>query len=99
PDVNWSRFPTRRSSDLRSFVIKEIEDEHGYLDALGIKRTEEVKRDARVGKANANREATIAEAIAAQLAEKANADAEAQVATFHRDRKSTRLNSSHDQIS
>src|SRR5881296_894276 len=72
--------------EIRSFVIKEIEDEHGYLDALGIKRTEEVKRDARVGKANANREATIAEAIAAQQAEKANADAEAQVATFHRDR-------------
>src|SRR5207249_741256 len=33
--------------EIRSFVIKEIEDEHGYLDALGIKRTEEVKRDAR----------------------------------------------------
>jgi flotillin len=72
--------------EIRSFVIKEIEDEHGYLDALGIKRTEEVKRDARIGKANANREATIAEAIAAQQAEKANADAEAQVAQFHRDR-------------
>src|SRR2546426_834904 len=72
--------------EIRSFVIKEIEDEHGYLDALGIKRTEEVKRDARVGKANANREATIAEAIAAQQAEKANADAEAQVAQYHRDR-------------
>ncbi|NOQ53571.1 MAG: hypothetical protein GQ558_03075, partial [Thermoplasmata archaeon] len=63
--------------DIRSFVIKEIEDEHGYLDALGIKRTEEVKRDARIGKAIANREATIQEAIAAQEAEKANAEAEA----------------------
>jgi len=72
--------------EIRSFVIKEIEDEHGYLDALGIKRTEEVKRDGRIGKANANREATIAEAIAAQQAEKANADAEAQVAQYHRDR-------------
>src|SRR3989449_4228507 len=71
---------------IRSFVVQEIEDEHGDLDALGVKRTEEVKRDARVGKANANREATIAEAIAAQQAEKANADAEAQVAQFHRDR-------------
>jgi len=72
--------------EIRSFVIKEIEDEHGYLDALGVKRTEEVKRDARIGKANANREATIAEAIAAQQGEKANADAEAQVAQYHRDR-------------
>ncbi len=72
--------------EIRSFVIKEIEDAQGYLTALGVKRTEEVKRDARVGKANANREATIAEATAAQEAEKANAQAEANVAQFHRDR-------------
>jgi flotillin len=78
--------------EIRSFVIKEIEDAHGYLDALGIKRTEEVKRDARIGKANANREATIAEARAAQEAEKANAEAEAQVAIYHRDRDITRQN-------
>jgi len=75
--------------EIRSFVIKEIEDEHGYLDALGVKRTEEVKRDARIGKANANREATIAEAQAAQTAEQANAAAEANVAVFHRDRDIT----------
>lgn len=76
--------------EIRSFVIKEIEDEHGYLDALGIKRTEEVKRDARIGKAIANRAATIQEARAAQEGEKANADAEAQVALYHRDRDITR---------
>ena len=75
--------------EIRSFVIKEIEDERGYLDALGIKRTEEVKRDARIGKANANREATVAEASAAQQAEQANAAAEANVAIFHRDRDIT----------
>jgi len=72
--------------EIRSFVIKEIEDLQGYLNALGVKRTEEVKRDARMGKANANREATIAEAQAAQQAEKANAEAEASVAQYHRDR-------------
>jgi flotillin len=87
-----SQIQTQASGDLlnmgieiRSFVIKEIEDEHGYLDALGIKRTEEVKRDARIGKAIANREATIQEAIAAQEAEKANAEAEAQVALYGRE--------------
>lgn len=72
--------------EIRSFVIKEIEDAQGYLDALGVRRTEEVKRDARMGKAGANREATIAEALAAQQAEKANAEAEANVAQYHRDR-------------
>ncbi len=79
--------------DIRSFVIKEIEDEHGYLDALGIKKTEEVKRDARIGKAMANREAVVQEAKAAMEGEKANADAEAQVAVFHRDRDITRQKS------
>ncbi len=76
--------------EIRSFVIRDLEDEHGYLDALGIKRTEEVKRDARIGKANANREATIQEAFAAKEGEQANADAEAQVAVYHRDRDITR---------
>lgn len=76
--------------DIRSFVIRDLEDEHGYLDALGVKKTEEVKRDARVGKANANREATIQEAKAAMEGEQANADAEAKVAVYHRDRDITR---------
>jgi flotillin len=76
--------------EIRSFVIRDLEDEYGYLNALGIKRTEEVKRDARIGKANANREATIQEAQAAQEGEQANADAEAKVAVYHRDRDITR---------
>ncbi len=76
--------------DIRSFVIRDLEDEHGYLDALGVRKTEEVKRDARVGKANANREATIQEAKAAMEGEEANASAEANVAVYHRDRDITR---------
>jgi flotillin len=76
--------------EIRSFVISELEDEKGYLDALGRKRTAEVKRDARIGEADANKEATIREAMAAQDGEKANAQAEAQVALFHRDRDITR---------
>ncbi|MCK5024784.1 MAG: hypothetical protein KAR56_04120 [Thermoplasmata archaeon] len=76
--------------EIRSFVVKDLEDEHGYLDALGIKRTEEVKRTARIGKAVANREATIQEAKAAQEGEQANAEAEGQVAIYHRDRDITR---------
>ena len=98
-DMISSKIQTMAANDLsnmgiqiRSFVIKEIEDVHGYLDALGVKRTEEVKMAARIGKANANREATIAEALAAQQGEKANADAEAQVAIYHRDRDITRQN-------
>jgi uncharacterized membrane protein YqiK len=33
------------------------QDEEGYLDALGKKRTAEVKRDARIGQADADRDA------------------------------------------
>jgi len=76
--------------DIRSFVIRDLEDEYGYLDALGVRKTEEVKRDARIGKANANREATILEAKAAMEGEQANASAEANVAIYHRDRDITR---------
>jgi flotillin len=71
---------------ILSFVIKEVEDDKGYLDALGRGITAEVKRDARIREANANRDATIREAEAAREAEKANAEAEARVAEFHRDR-------------
>lgn len=40
-------------------TITEISDEHGYLEAMGMQRTAEIKRDAEVGKANAEREQTI----------------------------------------
>jgi flotillin len=72
--------------EIRSFVISDLEDERGYLDALGRKRTAEVIRDARIGEAQANREATIREAEAARDGEKANSEAEAQVALYHKDR-------------
>ncbi len=72
--------------EIRSFVIKDIEDEYGYLDALGRKRTAEVKRDARIGEAIANKMATIKEAESARDAEQANSEAEAKVSLFHKDR-------------
>jgi flotillin len=76
--------------EIRSFVISELEDERGYLDALGRKRTAEVIRDARIGEAWANRAATIREAEAARDGEQANSEAEAKVSLFHKDRDITR---------
>ena len=78
--------------EIRSFVIKEIEDQFGYVDALGKRRTAEVKRDGRIGEAIANKEATIKEAEAAREAERANSEAEAQVALFHKARDITKQN-------
>eukprot|EP00121_Abeoforma_whisleri_P000163 Awhi_evm1s147 len=43
-----------------SFVLCEISDEVGYLAAAGKKRTAEVRRDADIGKASAEKEAAMA---------------------------------------
>src|SRR3989338_4525356 len=44
---------------IDNFVIQEVSDEHGYIDALGAKRTAEVKRDAEIGRAEAARDQNI----------------------------------------
>ncbi len=67
-----------------SFTIKEIQDDQGYLDALGKPRTAEVKKDAIVGQANADREATIQSAKAHQEAQQRRYEAETAVAEAQR---------------
>jgi len=47
-----------------SYTLKDIKDEEGYLRALGMSRTAQVKRDARIGEAEARRDAGIREAVA-----------------------------------
>ena len=71
---------------LDTLTLREISDEVGYLDALGRKRTAEVTRDARIGEANADREAAVAEAIARRESERARADAEALIAEAEKER-------------
>ncbi len=66
-------------------TIQEISDEEGYLDALGRKRTAEVKRDATIGEAEATRDAKIKSSLALQEGEKARFDADAQIAGSQRD--------------
>ena len=39
-----------------SYTLKDIQDEDGYLKALGLVRTAEVKKDARIGEAEARRD-------------------------------------------
>jgi len=66
--------------EIVSFTIKNIRDDEGYLDALGQARTAEVKRDARIGQANAARDATIKSAEARQEGETAKFQAETKIA-------------------
>ena len=68
-----------------SFTIKDIRDDQGYLDALGRKRTAEVKRDAQIGEAEAARDATVASAQARQEGETAKYQAETKIAESEKD--------------
>jgi flotillin len=70
---------------IDSFVIKDIQDDQGYLDALGQARTAEVKRDATIGQANAARDATIKSAEARQAGETAKFQAETKIASSSKD--------------
>lgn len=66
-------------------TVQEIADEEGYLDALGKKRTAEVKRDGTIGEAEATRDAKIKSAQAMQEGEKAKFDADGNIAAAQRD--------------
>ncbi|HET9219772.1 MAG TPA: SPFH domain-containing protein [Terriglobia bacterium] len=66
-------------------TIQEISDEEEYLNALGKKRTAEVKRDASIGEAEALRDAKIKSSQAMQEGERAKFDAEADIAQAQRD--------------
>jgi len=66
-------------------TIQEISDEEEYLNALGKRRTAEVKRDATIGEAEATRDAKIKSALALQEGERARFSAEAEIAQAQRD--------------
>ena len=66
--------------EIVSFVIKDISDQEGYLEALGRPRIAQVKRDAAIGEAEAERDATIESAKARQEGESAKYVAETKIA-------------------
>ncbi|MDX1662978.1 MAG: SPFH domain-containing protein [Candidatus Promineifilaceae bacterium] len=71
--------------DIISFVIKDIKDDEGYLEALGRPRIAQVKRDAAIGEAEAARDATIESARARQEGESAKFAAETKIAESRKD--------------
>ncbi len=66
-------------------TIQEISDEEDYLNALGRRRTAEVKRDALIGEAEAQRDAKIKSALATQDGERAKYQADSVIAEAQRD--------------
>lgn len=72
--------------ELDVLTIQNIADANGYLEALGRKRTAEVKRDAEIGEAEAQRDSKIKSAEARQLGDVAQAEADTAIAAANRDR-------------
>jgi flotillin len=68
-------------------TIQQISDEQGYLDALGKKRTAEVKRDAVIGEAQAQRDAMIRSALADQEGKTKRYEADVAIAQSLRDKE------------
>jgi flotillin len=66
-------------------TIQEVSDEEEYLNALGKRRTAEVKRDATIGEAEATRDAKIKSSQALQEGERAKLNADAEIAQSQRD--------------
>jgi len=66
--------------EIKAFTIRDISDKNGYLEALGKKRIAEVKRDANIAEAEANKETKIKTAEAARFGEEARIKAETQIA-------------------
>ncbi len=66
--------------------IQDIRDERGYLEALGIKRTAEVKRDAAIGRAEAERDAVQKSETARREGQVVKAEQERQIAEAEKGR-------------
>ncbi len=66
--------------EIKAFTIRDISDTNGYLEALGKKRIAEVKRDAEIAEASANKETKIETAQANRKGEEARLLAETQIA-------------------
>ena len=68
-----------------SFTIRDIRDSQGYLDALGKPRIAQVKRDAVIAQAEADRDAMIKSAQATQAGQQAKFAADTKIAEAQRD--------------
>jgi len=68
-----------------SFTIRDIRDTQGYLDALGKPRIAQVKRDAQIAQAEADRDAMIKSSQATQAGQEARFQADSKIAEAQRD--------------
>ncbi|MER2007077.1 MAG: flotillin family protein [Psychrobacillus sp.] len=68
-----------------SFTIKDVRDKNGYLDSLGKPRIAQVKRDADIATAEAEKETRIKRAMASKEAQKAEIERATEIAEAEKD--------------
>src|SRR5437868_10196264 len=71
-----------------SFTLRDIRDSQGYLDALGKPRIAQVKRDAQIAQAEADRDAMIKSSQATQAGQEAKFLADTKIAEAQRNYQS-----------
>jgi len=84
---NAARDLSEMGLEIKAFTVMSIDDVNGYLVALGRKRISEVKRDAQIAEADAERETVVRTAEATRLGEEARLKAETQVAEAAKDKE------------
>lgn len=96
-DMFTSRVQEVATSDMAnmglsidSFTLRDIQDEEGYLEALGRPRIAQVKRDAVIAEAEAKRDSDIRSAQAQQSGKEAEYQASTKIAEAQRDYESKR---------
>jgi len=71
--------------EFRSFVFREIQDDQGYLNALGQPKIQDALKNARIATAEADRDAKIEEEEARQQKEQKRIGVETEIATADRE--------------
>ncbi len=72
--------------EIMTFTIRDISDENLYLESLGAKQIEEVKREAAIARAEAARDIAIKEAETVRLSKQEELKAETLIAEAQRDK-------------
>lgn len=80
----------RMGLQILSFALKDISDTKGYLAALGLPRIAQVKKDASIAQADADKEASIKAAQARKDGDIARLKAETEIAKANRDYETNR---------
>ena len=71
--------------EFQSFVFREIQDDEGYLNALGQPKIQEALKKARIATAEADRDAKIEEEAARQQKEQKRISVDTEIAVADRE--------------